>query len=200
MRRLQQEGKIRVIAGSNFGVKDLPEIMQHGRIEVNELPYNLLWRAIEPEILPLCEKLHVSVTAYMPLMQGLLTGKFRTAADVPDPRARTRHFSSGRSLTRHGEAGAEEDTFAAIAGIRQICSDAGLPMDKVALAWVLHQPIIASVIVGVRNPQQARANAAADLKLSESMVSALNAATEPLKRKLGPNPDMWQSGEKARFR
>jgi aryl-alcohol dehydrogenase-like predicted oxidoreductase len=201
MEELKAEGKIRVIAGSNFGIGDLEEITKHGRIEVNELPYNLIWRTIEDEIMPACARRKISVTAYMPLMQGMLAGKYQSAADVPDSRARTRHFSSQRAQTRHGEAGAEEETFDAITKIRAICDGAGIPMAQAALSWVLHQPNIASVIVGLRNPDQVRANvAAADVRLSSSVLRALGEATDPLKKILGPNPDLWQAGPNCRYR
>ena len=198
--RLRDEGKIRVIGCSNFGVHDLPDLLKHGRVEVNELPYSLLWRAIEYEILPVCIEHKVSVTAYMPLLQGLLTGKWRTADEVPVMRARTRHFSPKRPYIRHSEDGAEEETFAAINKIREICQQAGLPMVQVALAWVIQQQGITSTIVGARSPEQVQANAAAaDLKLSNDMIAALDRATEPLKQKLGTNADLWQSAD-SRFR
>lgn len=201
MQQLRAEGKIRHIAFSNFGKLDLPEALQYEPVSVNELPYSLLWRAIEFDILPLCKKHKVSITAYMPLMQGLLAGKFKTAADVPDSRARTRHFASTRAQSRHSDPGAEDETFAAIAAIRRICADASMTMAEAALAWVLARPMVASVIVGVRNPAQAHANiAAVERRLPKDMIRALDAATEPLKQKLGANPDMWQSSDKTRYR
>jgi len=201
METLKREGKIRVLACSNFGVQDLPELLACGRVETNELPYNLLFRAIEYGILPLCARHRVSVTVYMPLMQGLLTGKFRTVEAVPPMRARTRHFAPTHPGTRHDEAGAEAETFAAIDRVAKICSAAGMPMADVALAWPLQQRIVSSVIVGVRNAEQVRANIkAASLQLPPSMIQALDEATRPLKEKLGPNADMWDSGEKSRYR
>jgi aryl-alcohol dehydrogenase-like predicted oxidoreductase len=134
-------------------------------------------------------------------MHGILTGKFETLEDIPDGRARTRHFSSDRPMTRHGEAGAEAETAQALAAIRQICDDAGLPMVKVALAWLLERPGVTTVIAGARNPEQIRANAeAAALDLPADMVAALNKATEPLKAKLGSNADMWETDEESRIR
>ena len=104
-------------------------------------------------------------------------------------------------MTRHGGTGAEPETAAAMSAIRQICDDAGLPMAKVALAWVLKQPGVATVIAGARNPAQIHANAeAAALNLSDDIVEALNAATEPLKVKFGANADMWDVGENQRTR
>ena len=135
----------------------------------------------------------------MPLMQGLLAGKFTSADEVPPGRARSRHFSGDRPQARHGEPGAEEETFAAVRAIRAIAEDVGAPMAQVAIAWDLAQPGVTSVITGIRNPEQARANAAAaDLELPPDVLEALNRATEPLKRLLGPNADMWQSNSRIR--
>jgi aryl-alcohol dehydrogenase-like predicted oxidoreductase len=144
----------------------------------------------------------VGIACYSPLLHGILTGKFATLANIPDERARTRHFSPAtRPLTRHTGPGAEAETAAALVAIRRLCDDAGLPMTQVALAWTLHQPGVASVIAGARNPAQVQANAAAAaLALPDDLLAALDAATTPLKVSLGPNPDMWEDDEKARMR
>ena len=62
----------------------------------NQVPYSLLWRAVEYEILPRCLASGIGILCYSPLAQGLLTGKFASAGDVPDKRARSRLFSSAR--------------------------------------------------------------------------------------------------------
>jgi len=199
MERLKEEGKIRLVGCSNFGRQDLTELLQYGRVEVNQLPYSLLWRAIEYEILPTCVENGVSVACYSPLVQGILTGKFRSADDVPPERARTRHFSSSRVGTRHSEPGAEKETFETIEKIREICQEAGLPMTQVTIAWLLQQEGVATVTVGARNPEQIRANvSAASLELPKDVVEALTRVTEPLKEKLGTNADMWQSDSRIR--
>ena len=109
-------------------------------------------------------------------------------------RARTRHFSSERPDARHGEPGAEAETFAAIAQVRHDADLLGEPMANVALAWLLAQEGIASVIAGGRNADQALRNtAAADLELSPDLVADLAAATDDLKQTLGHNADMWQT-------
>lgn len=202
MNRLKAEGKIRHVGCSNFGKRDLTELLAIDRVEIDQLAYNLLFRAIEYEIVPTCLEHQVSIATYSPLFHGILTGKFATLADIPDTRARTRHFdASKRPMTRHGGPGAEPETAAALAAIRKICDDAGLPMAQVALAWLLKQPGVATVIAGARNPAQIHANAAAAaLDLPDDVVAALNAATEPLKVKLGPNADMWDVGDKQRTR
>jgi myo-inositol catabolism protein IolS len=191
---LKKEGKIRAFGVSNFGEKDLAESYQFStEISSNQLPYNLLWRAIEFEILPECRLRHLPVLCYSPIMQGLLTGKFSKPEDVPDDRARTRHFSSERSQVRHGEAGLEAATFKAIDKIKQIADRLGKPMVDVSLAWLLERPGVCSVIVGGRNADQVDKNVkAAELKLDHDVMEELNEVTRELKEKLGPNADMWQ--------
>ncbi len=196
---LQREGKIRVIGVSNFGVRDLQDALALAPVQSNQLPYSLLWRAIEYDIQPLCVKKRVSILCYSPLLMGLLTGKFRSADDVPPGRARTRHFSTTRPLARHGEPGQEKLTFETVAKIRAVAERLAVPMADLALAWLLQQPGVASVLVGARNPRQLQENArAADLSLSDDIVQELSAITDALKEAFGPNPDMWQA--KSRYR
>lgn len=202
LEKLKTQGKIRAIGVSNFGRQDLPEILSIGRSEANQLPYSLLWRALEYDISPICVENDISILCYCPLMQGLLTGKFAVADDVPDGRARTRLFSAlKRPQARHGEDGIEKETFAAIDGIRDISEKLDQPMASVALAWLLHQPGVTSVLAGARNPQQMKQNAqAAELKLSTEIIEALNDITEVVKVKLGRNVDMWQNEANSRYR
>jgi aryl-alcohol dehydrogenase-like predicted oxidoreductase len=199
LERLKTEGKIRHIGCSNFGVRDLTDWLTHTRSDINQLAYNLLFRPIEDEILPTCVQHNVGVACYSPLMEGLLTGKFATADDVPAGRARTRQYAGSRPLTRHGEAGAETQTFAAIAEIRRICAAAGAPMAQASLAWLLAQRGVSTVVAGARSPAQVRQNAAAgSLRLPPDVLAALTQATEPLNAALGPNADMWQAPSRIR--
>lgn len=198
---LKAEGKIREVAVSNFGSHDLSELFEVAREEnidaepaMNQLPYNLLWRAIEYDIVPICEKYDVGITSYSSLLHGILTGKFNSPDDVPEGRSRTRHFSSDREGPRHDEPGAEELTFETLEEIERIADDAGLGMTETSIAWNLAQPQIKSVIVGARSPEQIRQNAAAaNVELSAEVRDRLDEATQDLKEQLGANPDMWQS-------
>jgi aryl-alcohol dehydrogenase-like predicted oxidoreductase len=199
---LRAAGKIRFIGVSNFGKQDMPDMLRAGRYESNQVPYNLLWRAVEFDIQPQCVEQHISILPYSPLMQGLLTGKFQSADDVPTDRARTKHYSSQRTpLSRHGGSGYEAETFAAVHAIQAICNEIHQPMEAVALAWLLHQPAVTSVVAGARSPQQVHSNAqAGDLILSDEIITRLNEATDPLKLLLGPDPDMWAPPTETRYR
>jgi aryl-alcohol dehydrogenase-like predicted oxidoreductase len=88
-----------------------------------------------------------------------------------------------------------------VAAIREICADIGQQMVHVALAWLLHKPAVTSVLAGARNRQQVESNlVAGQLSLSGETMRRLDAATDELKRKLGPDPDMWLTGDESRYR
>lgn len=193
LRALQATGKVKEIGVCNFSVKDTAGWLEAGGpLYSNQLPYSLLSRSIEFEIIPQCLDKGIGVLAYSSIMQGLLTGKFKTAAEVPDGRARSRHFNTERALARHGGPGCEAETFDAIARIGEIARELGVPMASLALAWVVNQPAIASAIVGARNPDQITENTRAlEITVSESTQSALDEATRSVKDFLGTNPDLW---------
>ena len=197
--KLKKKGKIRAIGVSNFGPLDMKGALDASECCTNQLAYNLTWRAIEFEVQPACVENDVGVLCYGPIMQGLLTGKFPTPDDVPPNRARTRHFSKNRPLTRHGEDGREEETFKTLDKISQISKNIDQPMANVAMAWLMQRPGVTSVLAGARNPDQVLRNAtAADLKLSPETIAKLDRATDGLKRKLGHNADLWQSDSRIR--
>jgi aryl-alcohol dehydrogenase-like predicted oxidoreductase len=192
LEKLKTQGKIRSIGVCNYGPHDLTEILELHPIVTNQLPYSLLWRVIEREILPVCLANDIGLMCYSPLAQGLLTGRYASAAEVPGGLARTRWYASHRADGAHGEAGAEEEVFAALAEIKRIAGELGQPMAAVSLAWLRQQPGVTSILIGARNPQELQLNLPAlDLHLSEDIIEALNDVTEPVKAKLGNNPDMW---------
>jgi myo-inositol catabolism protein IolS len=198
---LRNCGKIRHIAVSNFGPQDFSDFLQLARPEANQLPYSLLWRAVEYQVEGLCQSHQVSIVAYSPLMHGLLTGKYFSADELGEGRTRSRLFRKDRPGSRHGEDGHEELTFAVLARLRKICADAGLKMEEAAVAWLLERPGVSSVIVGARNAKQARSAAAMnELKLDPAVSLALTAATDELKAVMGPTLDMWQAPSVSRIR
>ena len=199
LQKLKSQGKIREIGVCNFAVRDLADILELYPIVTDQLPYNLLWRVIEREILPACLANNIGLMCYSPLAQGLLTGRYGSAAEVPDGLARTRHYASSRAEAAHGEAGAEEEVFAALAEIKRIAGELNQPMATVALAWLRQQPGVATILVGARSPEELEWNLPAlNLQLSPDVIQALNRVTEPVKAKLGNNPDMWLSPSRMR--
>jgi len=198
---LKRQGKVRAIGLSNFGKLDLADALAIARPTTNQLPYSLLSRAVEFEIVPACARAGVGVLCYSPLLWGLLAGSYEQPQQVPDGRARSRHFSPARKLIRHHEAGCERETFQAIADVRRIAERLSVPMSDLAVAWLLHQPGVSAVLTGIRRPEQAAANVkAAALTLDRDTLAELDRVTQPVKQALGENPDLWQSGSDTRFR
>jgi len=194
MEKLKKDGKIKVLAVSNFGVSDLTEILKFYTVKLNQLAYNLLFRAIEYEILPFCIEKGISIACYSPLSEGLLTGKFTSANEVPVGRARTRHFSKERPMSQHREDGAEEETFQTIEKIREISEQLNISMVCLSLSYLLHKKGVEVVVAGARKSSQVKENASViDISLSEDIIKKLDKVTEKLKEKLGKNPDMWRS-------
>lgn len=198
---LQFEGKIRHIGLSNFGVNQLRQVVATGaKIVTNQLYYNLLSRAIEFDILPECRRLGIGVVAYMPLQQGLLTGKYHSLDDLPAMRTRTRHFRGDRPLSRHGGPGAEDRIMAILDELKRIVLETGLSMTHLALAWVVHQPGIACALTGIRRRTQLdEAIAGVSVRLSPSLLERLDRLTAPLKEQLGPGADYFQALEDSRI-
>ena len=200
MEALRQEGKIRHIGVSNFGVQQLTEAFAVGvPIVCNQLHYNLLCRMLEYEILPSCLERGIGIMTYAPLMQGLLTGKYGSLDEIPLKRRRTRHFSSSREGTRHGEAGAEEELAAALAGIGEVAERTGIKMSVLALSWCLSNPAITCMLTGARDVDQLKGNlVAVDMPLGPGLIEELDQITAPLKQKLGKHPDYFEAEGKSR--
>jgi len=201
LRRLKREGKIRYIGLSNFGVKQLGEVLDlGGEIVVDELAYNLLSRAIERDILPACEQNGIGVVGYSALMQGILSGKYQSMDEIPSNRTRTRHFRGDRPESRHGGPGAEAETWAALSAIRNIATDSGEPMERIALAWSVANPLITCTLAGARNRSQVEENVrGAEIELRPEVVKALSEAGRTLDETLGGNADYYQSDEGSRI-
>lgn len=192
---LQREGKIRHIGVSNFGVRQLSEVAALGvRLAVNELPYNLLMRAIEPDIAPYCRAHGIGIIGYMALMQGVLAGDYASFDALPPPRTRTRHFSGQRQGSRHGEPGFEALTWQTVQELRRIARAAGWSLSDMAIAWALANPDIACLLAGCRTSAQLEENAhAVNHPLPEALKRQLDDATTALLQALGSNPDYYQS-------
>lgn len=194
---LVEAGKIRTYGVSNFGPEQLHGYLEAGgRATADQLPYNLLARAIEFAILPAVRRAGMGVLCYSPLMQGLLTGKFSKLDEVPEDRQRSRHYSSLSRDARHGETGHEALVEKAMGKLVALAEDVGRPLAELALRWLLDREpgAVASVIVGARDARQMERNMrAAGQPLSPEVLGALDMATEELKAAMGPNADLWES-------
>jgi len=199
MERLVESGKVRAIGVCNFGPLDLAEALEKHRVDTNQLAYGLLARGVEFDVQPMCVERGINLLCYSPLAQGLLTGRYHSADEVPAQRARTRHFAGTRPEARHGQAGCEAETFHAIRAVRDISDELAVSMADVALAWLLQQPAVASVLAGASRPEQVVENVrAASIRLETATMAKLQEATASVKEQLGSNCDLWQAAGRIR--
>lgn len=201
---LKQSGKIRAIAICNFGKGNLQKLTEAGgacsSVDAHQLPYSLFWRAIEAEIAPLTRKMGMGVVCYSALAQGLLSGRFHSVDEVPDNMKITRYYDCRRAGAAHGESGCEEEVFQTLAQIEALCLESGHTMPQLATAWALAQRGVASVLSGARTPAEIEENArSGEIQLTGALLQKLTQISEPIKNKLGGNPDMWKSAANSRF-
>jgi aryl-alcohol dehydrogenase-like predicted oxidoreductase len=183
---LKQQGKIRAIGVSNFSGAQLEEAGRYGQIDSLQPPYSLFWRQVESDAMSHCVENDISILAYSPMAQGLLTGKFGPdhIFESGDHRARNRLF--------------EPDNYRrvqqALEQLRPIARRCSCTLGQLALAWVVAQPNTCA-IAGARNAKQAAENAAAsDIRLSEDDLKAMDAIGRTVTDHLDENPVMWKFG------
>jgi len=133
--------------------------------------YSILWRVIEPEVIPLCAANGISQIVWSPLGQGVLTGKYKPGEPPP---ADTRMGNDmGWAMDRYRSDAVLEG----VQQLRPIAEGLGITMAQLALAWVLREPNVASAIIGASRPQQVDDNAAASgIELDEATLDAIDNA------------------------
>jgi aryl-alcohol dehydrogenase-like predicted oxidoreductase len=200
---LKKEGKIRHIGVSNYGISQLKEARAVcPEIAVNEMPYNIISRAIEAEIAPYCAEQGIAIISSMTLQQGVLAGIYRSAGEVPPHQAHSRHFAQerGKGSSRHNEKGAEEEVFKTVALLRELSKETGVSVAQLSVAWVLANPRISSALIGSRNGTELEDNIrAVELKLSADVLDRINRVSQEVLDKLGNNPDYYENSKESRI-
>lgn len=151
-----RSGKVRYVGCSNFMAYQLAravgrsEAMNVVRFDSVQPRYNLLFREIERELLPLCQEDGIGVIPYNPLAGGLLTGKHNREAG-PEEGSR---FTLGSAADRYQDRYWHEGMFETVEQIRPLAREAGLTMAQLAVAWVAANPAITAPIIGASRPEQ----------------------------------------------
>ena len=169
---LVRAGKVRHIGLSNHAawqiMKGLGVSERHGwnRFESVQAYYSIAGRELEREIIPVAQDQGLGILVWSPLAGGLLSGKFKEETTGPEGARRTTFDFPPVDRPR---------AFRAVEAMRPIAANHNVSVARVALAWVLQQPAITSVIIGEKNQEQLADNlAATELKLSDSELASLN--------------------------
>ncbi len=178
---LVHAGKVRYIGCSNHLAYQVARAL--GRSEMHgwarfvsvQPRYNLLYREIERELLPLCAEEGVGVIPFNPIAGGMLSGKYDF---TKPPTEGTRFAYTGRIGDLYRERYWQEKVFEAVGELQGIATRAGIPLATLATAWTLVHPAITSPIIGASKPEQLDATLAAlDVTLSADLLAELDKAT-----------------------
>lgn len=176
---LVHSGKVRYVGSSNFLAYQIARAL--GRSEARDLVrfesvqprYNLLFRQIERELLPLCAEDQLAVIPYNPIAGGMLSGKHQPGAPTEGSR-----FTLGTAGSMYQQRYWHDEVFDDVEAIKQIAKEAELPMVTLAVAWVLANPAVTSPIIGASRPDQlADSVAAAGVALDPEVKSRLDDLT-----------------------
>jgi aryl-alcohol dehydrogenase-like predicted oxidoreductase len=186
LERLKEAGKIRAIGVSNWMEPEWQELGNSSRVESLQPCHNLLWRSIEPYVLPLCRQHNIAVIPYSPLCQGVLTGRFKRLTDLPtvqsDPRLQNCRL--------------QPDIFPSVLevvkAVGAVAAKYGKTPAQTALRWLLDQDGITATIVGASSPEQVMENLAAlDWRLEPIDWQWLSDISWPLSAELSPLDTLW---------
>ncbi|MGD9805775.1 MAG: aldo/keto reductase [Hyphomicrobiaceae bacterium] len=184
--QIVRSGKARYVGVSNWPAHKIAralgrsELKNIARISSAQPRYNLLFRAFERDLLPMCEEEGLAVIPYNPLAGGMLTGKHDRTA----PPASGTRFTLGSAAARYQSRYWNEREFETIEALRGLGNESGMSMATMAVAWVLANPAITAPIVGASRPEQ----------LADSLAAAEKGAmADDLKARLDDLTHGWRA-------
>lgn len=174
---LLDQGKIRAAGVSNYSVDEMKKAADAVELSSNQLPYSMVRREIEADIVPWCLENDCGILAYSPLQRGLLTGKIRSDHQFGpgDNRPETPYFKTGNLI--------KINKF--LEEIKPLAEEKGATLSQLVIAWTLRQPGIAVALAGARNESQVIQNAgAAQVSLSDEELKLIKGKLEILSDQL----------------
>jgi aryl-alcohol dehydrogenase-like predicted oxidoreductase len=140
----------------------------------NQPQYNMLWRVIEPQVVPASEREGLSQIVFSPVAQGVLTGKYLPGQPVPEGSRAT--DANGKNFVARW---LRDEVLERVQLLKPLADEAGLTMAQLALAWVLQNKNVASAIIGATRPAQVEENVkAAGVVLEPSLLDKIDAVLD----------------------
>lgn len=156
---------------------EIADSMGFDRIVSNQPQYSILWRVIEPEIVPLCEKHGVGQLVFSPIGQGVLTGKYRPGQAPPAGSRATDDKGGAAFISRF----MRDEVLEQVQELAALADSAGLSMAQLAVAWTLQNPNVSAAIIGATRPEQVRDNAAASgVRLDRDLMERIDQVLGPV--------------------
>jgi aryl-alcohol dehydrogenase-like predicted oxidoreductase len=167
VQRLVDAGKARSAGASNCTLAELREFHAICPLAAVQLPYNMLQRDIEEDTIPWCREQGIAVTAYWPLMKGLLAGRLAKGAALDERDSRRKYpMYQGIEWERN-------QTF--VDELRRIAGDAGRTVAQVVVNWTINRPGVTAALCGAKRPWQIEETAGA---MGWQLSLELNAAVK----------------------
>lgn len=139
----------------------------------NQPQYNMLWRIIEEQVVPACEREGMSQIVWSPIAQGVLTGKYRKGEQPPAGSRATDEKGGANFVKRF----LSDEVLSGVDRLRPLADQAGLTLAQLAVAWVLQNAGVASAIIGASRPEQVHENVkAAGVRLEADLMRAVDEA------------------------
>jgi aryl-alcohol dehydrogenase-like predicted oxidoreductase len=141
----------------------------------NQPQYSMLWRVIESQVVPACEREGLSQIVWSPIAQGVLTGKYTPGSTPPAGSRATDDAGGAKMIARW----MRDEVLEKVANLRPLAEQAGLSMAQLAVAWVLQNPNVASAIIGASRPEQVEDNVrAAGVRLDDDLMAKIDAVLD----------------------
>ncbi|WP_182897320.1 aldo/keto reductase family protein [Microbispora sp. H10830] len=179
---LVRQGKVLYVGVSEWSADQIARALKiademgFDRLVSNQPQYSMLWRVIEAEVVPLCEKEGLGQIVWSPIAQGVLTGKYLPGQPPPAGSRATDPSGSGfigRMM--------DDDLLRRVQDLKPIAADLGLSMAQLAVAWVLQNPNVSSAIIGATKPEQVRDNVkASGVKLDAEVLKKIDDVLGPV--------------------
>jgi aryl-alcohol dehydrogenase-like predicted oxidoreductase len=165
-------GKVRRVGVSNFSAAQLREARAHAPIITNQVGYNLFDRRWEREMFPTAEELGIGIMAYGPLAHGLLAGTFTPQTTFEESDWRSRGVLFGQALFKDENFARN---LAVVDKLKAVAARKGISLPRLALAWVLANPLVSVALTGARNAAEIEDNVAAlDIALTDDERAELD--------------------------
>ncbi|KNB50253.1 aldo/keto reductase family protein [Streptomyces caatingaensis] len=138
--------------------------------------YSMLWRVVESEVVPACDREGLGQVVWSPLAQGILTGKYLPGTRPPAGSRATDPTGKGFVDALVGHWLRDDRVLRAVQELKPVAADAGLTLSQLSIAWVLQNPSVTSAIIGASRPEQVKENAAAaGVRLDEGILARIDA-------------------------
>jgi aryl-alcohol dehydrogenase-like predicted oxidoreductase len=154
-----QAGKARYLGFSEWPAEKIEKAVTMAGVEkfVSSQPqYSMIWRGIENDVIGVCKRNGISQIVWSPLAQGVLTGKYKPGQPIPEGSR-----ASSESMGMWMDRARDEALLERVQQLQPIADELGLTLAQLALAWVLHEPNVASAIIGASRPEQIEDNVGA---------------------------------------